>query len=153
MPASKAQRAATSARRTQAINLRLAGVDYETIAARLGYASRGAAYTDIDRALAANKAEEDGAKENLREVESLRLDRLQAAVWSAATKGDTRSVDSALKIIAQRCKLLGLDAAVRIDATFETSQEDPELTRLLTEARERLAAEEAELRGDTPPST
>jgi hypothetical protein len=62
-------------------------------------------------------------------------------------------VDSALKIIAQRCKLLGLDAAVRIDATFETSQEDPELTRLLTEARERLAAEEAELRGDTPPST
>ena len=115
MSASKAQRAATAARRTQAINLRLAGVDYETIAAKLGYASRAAAWIDIDRALKANKAEEDTAKETLREVDSLRLDRLQAAVWSAATKGDTRAVDSALKIIAQRAKLLGLDAEVNVN--------------------------------------
>lgn len=115
MSASKAQRAATAARRTQAINLRLAGVDYETIAAKLGYSSRSSAWIDIDRALKANKAEEDTAKETLREVESLRLDRLQAAVWSAATKGDTRAVDSALKIIAQRAKLLGLDAEVNVN--------------------------------------
>jgi hypothetical protein len=141
MPASKAQRATTAARRTQAISLRLAGVDYETIAAKLGYASRGAAYTDIDRALAANKAEEDAAKETLREVEAMRLDRLQAAVWSDATKGDTRSVDSALKIIAQRCRLLGLDAPTR--TRIEIVDED--VARLLVE---RLEADFARLTAD-----
>ena len=141
MPASKAQRAATAARRAQAISLRLAGVDYETIAAKLGYASRAAAYVDIDRALAANKAEEDAAKETLREVEAMRLDRLQAAVWSDATKGDTRSVDSALKIIAQRCRLLGLDAPTR--TRIEIVDED--VARMLVD---QLEADFARLTAD-----
>lgn len=144
MPASKAQRAATAARRAQAISLRLAGVDYETIAAKLGYASRAAAYVDIDRALAANKAEEDAAKETLREVEAMRLDRLQAAVWSDATKGDTRSVDSALKIIAQRCRLLGLDAPTR--TRIEIIDED--VARLLVD---QLEADFARLTADLEP--
>jgi hypothetical protein len=142
MPASKAQSAATSARRVQAINLRLAGVDYETIASRLGYASRAAAYVDIERALAANKAKEASATATLQEVESLRLDRLQAAVWSAAVKGDIRSVDAALRIIAQRCKLLGLDAPTR--SRIEVVDDD--VARLLVE---QLEADLADLAADT----
>lgn len=141
MPASKAQSAATSARRAQAIKLRIAGVDYDTIATTLGYASRGAAHTDIDRALQANKAEEDAAKEILREIEALRLDRLQAAVWNDAVKGDPQAIGSALKIIAQRCRLLGLDAPTRTRIEIV----DEEVARLLVD---QLEADFARLTAD-----
>ena len=93
--------------------MRLAGLDYDTIATRLGYASRGAAHTDISRALEANVAEMNRSAEVLRQEELQRLDRLQAGVWTAAAAGDTRAVETALRIIDRRCKLLGLDAPVR----------------------------------------
>jgi hypothetical protein len=113
MPASKAQRAQTAERRGKAIALRLAGLDYETIAQRLGYSGRAAAYKDIERALAANLAQERASSEELRKVELLRLDRLQAAAWQAAATGDLRAIETVLKVIDRRCKLLGLDAPVR----------------------------------------
>jgi hypothetical protein len=110
MPASKAQQAATAARRTKAIALRMAGVDYETIADRLDYASRQAAAKDVRRALEEYRAEETAAIEAWRELEGQRLDRLQAAAWSAAAKGDLKAIETVLKVMAQRSKLLGLEA-------------------------------------------
>lgn len=74
MPASKAQRAATAARRSKAIALRMAGRGYQQIADELGYASAGAAYTDITRALETNVAEQRRAVDLYREEELLRLD-------------------------------------------------------------------------------
>lgn len=116
MPASKAQRAATAERRGKAIAMRLAGLDYETIAKRLGYrGGRGAACKDIERALVANIAAQRTSTEEYREVELLRLDRLQAASWQAAAAGDLRSIETVLRIIDRRCKLLGLDAPVRAE--------------------------------------
>jgi hypothetical protein len=115
MPASKAQRALTAKRRTDAIALRLAGADYETIAERLGYSSRGAAYTDITRALEARLAEQRQEVDLLRQEELARLNRLQMGVWTAAVGGDPRSAEVALKIIDRRCKLLGLDAPQRLE--------------------------------------
>ena len=110
MPASKAQQAVTAARRTKAIALRLAGVDFETIADRLDYASRQAAAVDVRRALEEYRAEESAAVEAWRELEGQRLDRLQAAAWSAAVKGDLKAIETVLKVMAQRSKLLGLEA-------------------------------------------
>lgn len=110
MPASKAQQAATAARRTKAIALRLAGVDFETIADRLDYASRQAAAKDVRRALEEYRAEESAAVEAWRELEGQRLNRLQAAAWSAAVKGDLKAIETVLKVMAQRSKLLGLEA-------------------------------------------
>jgi hypothetical protein len=104
MPASKAQRAKTAERRGKAVAMRTAGLDYDTIAQRLGYASRGAAHTDITRALEANVAETTRNAEVLREAELLRLDRLQAGVWPAAAAGDPRAIDTALRIIDRRSK-------------------------------------------------
>ncbi len=132
MPASKAQRAATAERRAKAVALRLAGVDYDTIADRLGYASRGAAYTDITRALEANVAEQQRGADLLRQEELARLDRLQAGVWQAATGGDSRAVDTALRIIDRRCKLLGLDAPVRHEVVTMDAVE-AEIARLSAE--------------------
>lgn len=117
MPASKAQQATTAKRRAQAIALRLAGMDFETIADRLNYANRQAATRDFHRAIAAARLEERQAVENLREVEGQRLDRLQAAVWAKAIKGDLKAVETVLKVIAQRSRLLGLDAPVKTELT------------------------------------
>lgn len=42
-------------------------------------------------------------------LEMMRLDALQAAVWPAAMMGDPKSVDSAVRIIATRAKIAGLE--------------------------------------------
>lgn len=110
MPASKAKQAEVAKRRADAIKLRLAGVDFETIAERLDYASRQAATKDVCRALDAYRADEAGAIDAWRELEGQRLDRLQAAAWSAAAKGDLKAIETVLKVMGQRSKLLGLDA-------------------------------------------
>ncbi|MFC9497629.1 hypothetical protein [Streptomyces sp. NPDC056982] len=115
MPASKAQQAATAKRRAQAIALRLAGMDYDTIAERLGYSSRGAATKDICRTLDAYRQEEEAKVEEWRQLESQRLDRLQAAAWAKAAKGDLKAIETVLKVISQRCKLLGLDMPQRTE--------------------------------------
>lgn len=135
MPASKAQRAATAERRGKAIAMRLAGLDYETIAQRLGYASRGAACQDITRALEANVAEQNRSADVLRQEELQRLNRLQAGVWQAAVSGDTKAVDTALRIIDRRCKLLGLDAPVRHEVVTLDAI-DAEIRRLTAELGE-----------------
>lgn len=117
MPASKAQRAATAQRRAQAIALRLAGMDYQTIAERLGYADRGAASKDVYRALEANLEAEAAAAATLRELEVQRLDRMQAAAWAKAAKGDLKAIETVLKIIDRRARLLGLDRPARTEIT------------------------------------
>lgn len=114
MSASKAQQAATAERRKKAIALKLAGLDYQAIADQLGYSDRAAAYVDIDRALKKNLAEEAEQVELLRHIAVQQLNRLQAAVWTKAVKGDTRAAETALRVITQRCKLQGVEAPTQI---------------------------------------
>lgn len=132
MPASKAQRAATAERRGKAIALRLAGMDYDNIAQRLGYADRAAACKDIQRALEANVAQQTQSADTLREVELMRLDRLQAAAWQAAAQGNLKAIETVLKVVDRRCRLLGLDAPIKADISVSDA---------LTSEIERLAAQ------------
>jgi hypothetical protein len=113
MAASKAQRAATAERRSRAVRLRIAGMDWEAIADQLGYASRGAACTDVTRAMERHVAAEKAEVEVLRQQELDRLNRLQAGLWTAATGGDAQSAEVVRKIIMDRCKVLGLAAPQR----------------------------------------
>lgn len=144
MPASKAQRANTAERRKKAITLRLAGMDWQSIADQLGYSTRGAAWTDVTRALEANLAEQTQAADTLREVESLRLDRLQAAAWPSAVKGDLKAIETVLKVIDRRAKLHGLDHPVRTEVTgadggpLAVSTADPDRLAALIAATSRL---------------
>jgi hypothetical protein len=142
MPASKAKRAEVAERRSKAIAMRLAGMDYDTIAKRLGYYNRGAAYNDITAALEQNVAEQNRNADVLRQEELQRLDRLQAGVWTAAASGDTKAVDTALRIIDRRCKLLGLDAPVRHEVVTMDAVES-EIRRLSEELGRAEAAETA----------
>jgi hypothetical protein len=44
-------------------------------------------------------------------TEVMRLDKLQTAVWPAAMMGDPKSVDSAVRIILARARIMGLEQA------------------------------------------
>jgi hypothetical protein len=51
----------------------------------------------------------DQERKSVLAMELLRLNALQAAVWPAAMLGDPKSVDSAVRIIATRAKITGLE--------------------------------------------
>jgi hypothetical protein len=114
MPASKAQRVKTAERRTKAVQLRIAGADWDTIARTCAYASRGAACTDVSRALEVATAEMTRDVDVLRHLELTRLDRMQAAFWPAMLLGDEAAARVVMGCIDRRCKLLGLNAPAEV---------------------------------------
>ena len=132
MPASKAQRAATANRRRQAIAMKLAGADYETIAQALGYASRGAVHTDITRALEASLREQARDLEVWRQELLLSLQRLKRAMWPAAMAGDPKSADTALRIVDRMARLTGADVPARVEV-ITMSAIEAEISRLSAE--------------------
>jgi len=113
MPASRAQRAFTAQRRARCLQMRLAGVGWDQIVDLLEYSNKGAACKDFTRAMDAARAAQQETAEELRALELLRYDRLTAAVWPSASKGEVKSVRAALDISRERVRLLGLDAAQR----------------------------------------
>lgn len=114
MVANGAKRAQVAERRKQAIELRLAGVPWERIADELGYASKGAACTDVTRAFRANTEAANKAGEQMLEVEIARLNRIIAAFWMKAMKGDGWAADRILKAQERLHKITGLDAPTKI---------------------------------------
>lgn len=106
---SKAKRAEVAQRRADAIRLRIAGLEWQEIADRLHYASKGAACTDVTRALQERAADRDQAVDEMRTLETMRLDRIMAGLWPKAASGNARAADTVVRIIDRRCKLNGLD--------------------------------------------
>jgi hypothetical protein len=127
-------------------------MDWTSIADRLGYSDRGAACKDVTRALEANIVEQRVSAEELREVELLRLDRLQAAVWGAAVQGDLRAIETCLKILDRRAKLLGLDSAIKLEV-LTIDAIDAQLQQLEAQLRDTAAfADLAREGGEAPPT-
>lgn len=94
-------------RQAAALAMRRDGKDFDTIAAALGYASRSGAHNAVMAALKKHVAKNvDG----LRELEGLRLDALQDAVWPAAMAGDVAAVRAAVSISERRARLFGFDS-------------------------------------------
>lgn len=133
MPASKAQRAATAERRTKAVKLRIAGADWDTIKTQCGYASRGAACTDVTRAMEARVAEMNRNVDVLLHMEVERADRLQAAFWAAALQGDTDAARIVLGCIDRRVKWQRLQPPQRFEI-FTLGAVEAEIARLEREA-------------------
>lgn len=151
MPASNAQSAATAERRKKAIALRIAGMDWQGIADQLGYASRGAACQDVSRALEKNRAEEAEQADLLRHLTVQRYDRLQAAWWPKALKGDPKAAEIVLKVLAQRAKIEGTEVPARLAVeaqVTEVTQQDIALQELVTEMRAKNAGVVDQLRAE-----
>jgi hypothetical protein len=115
MPASKAKQAQTAARRAKAIAMRTAGIDWQTITEQLDYPNRHTACRDVRRGLAQWRQEEDAKAEELEHMTVLRYDRLQAAFWAKALKGDPRAAEVVLKCLAGRARIEGTEAPVKLN--------------------------------------
>jgi hypothetical protein len=154
-----ARSATTSQRRARLIQLRLKGVPYEDIAIELGYATEDSdgvrtARKDFTRACRAAAALEQEAADTWRETERQRLDALQAAYWDDAIDGNTKAAEIILKVIADRRKLLGIDAPIQVDATItEVTQQDIALQEMIAEAKARNAVRMQELQANADGDT
>lgn len=118
----------------QALTLRTEGRSFEYIAAKLGYKGPSGAYQAVMRGLKRTLQE---PADELRQLETERLDVMQAALWPSVQSGDPQAVDKALKVMERRAKLLGLDAPTKIAPTdpsganaYEPLSLDERLARL-----------------------
>ena len=97
---------------TESFTLRMAGASYQQIADQVGYADPSGAYRAFNRALNRIIMEEP---DEMRLLELSRLDRIQIEIYRNATQGQLGAVDRYLKIAERRAKLMGIDAAERIE--------------------------------------
>lgn len=114
------------------IELRRAGVTYDVIADEVGYSNASGAYHAFTRAM--KRTLRESGSEELRELEADRLDRLQRFAWPQAAQGDLRSIETILRIMARRARLLGLDSPIKQEVTtFEGGSDiDREVQRLVS---------------------
>jgi hypothetical protein len=102
----------------QAYQLHLGGKDWETVAKSTGYANAKTAQVDVKRYIQRAAVLMDiSKKEEVIGTELSRLDALQDAVWPDAMSGDTKAVDSVLKVMNHRAKLLGLEMVAQDTGT------------------------------------
>lgn len=135
-PTPRMAQAATQER--QALELRKAGVTFQQIAAQLGYRDAAGAHKAVTRAL--DRVPAMGVEE-LREVDSERLERLLLAVWQQAISGDLKAIDRALRILDQRARLLGLEVPKSVAAEVSVHPGVP------AEVEKKLAAARAAVDG------
>jgi hypothetical protein len=102
----------------QAYQMHLGGKDWEEVAKVLGYANGKTAQVEVRQYITRAAVQMDMAKrEEVLGIEMARLDALQSAVWDAAMDGDTKAVDSVLRVMAHRAKLLGLELIAQGNGT------------------------------------
>ena len=137
-------------RRRKAVELRRAGASFRQIAATLGMA-KSSAHKTVKVALAELKQEVDDQAKLLQVQEADRLDRLQFNLWTRAVGGDVTAIQTVLKIMERRARLLGLDQPQKVaptnpqgDAPYhDGAMSDAELDA-------RIAELEAKHRGGLP---
>lgn len=97
-----------------ALELRMAGQDFDSIAQQCGYAGKQGAHAAYQRALRAIPA---AAADEARRLECARMDALLTTYWPKAMGGDGWSCDRVLRISERRARLLGLDLAAESTPT------------------------------------
>jgi hypothetical protein len=166
----RAQAINIAQRRAQAVDMRIAGNSFRTIADKLGYKTASAACQDISRALEQAVAEQTRSVEAYREEELQRLDALMVEAWTILKKdhvtvshgkliyddrtgepllddGPTlQAIDRILKIQERRAKMLGLDAPMKVEAITIDSL-DQAIAQLAAELEGTEAGEAAGVAG------
>lgn len=105
-------------REVQALELRRAGYSYAEIARAMGLSGKDTVHNIVGRALERCVREPADA---VVELETQRLDQLFKAVLPTALTGDPASVNSALRVMERRARLLGLDAPAQVHVQGESS--------------------------------
>lgn len=146
-PQSHANNAQIAAEQSECLQLRLEGKSFRAIAAATGLSVA----TVFNRVEAAIALEINPKAEQLRAIESERLDVYLDRLKVRIDKGDTHAIQTAIRISERRSKLLGLDMPQRIEASVESrevTQQDIELAAMVREAKAKNAATLAQLRAE-----
>lgn len=98
-------RVGATLKRTRAVELAAQGKSFTEIAQAVGYSHRGSAHRAVYKALEQRQID---AVDELRTLELARLDRLHRAAWELAVTGDLAAIETVLRIMDQRDRLLGL---------------------------------------------
>ena len=124
---------AVIAKEQEIVKLRRGGLTFDLIGERVGLTAQGA-HKAYERALTRVVKEDVDA---IRQVETERLDLAQSAIWGKVLQGDNASIQSLIRIMERRAKLLGLDQPTRIQAeviTYDANSIQAELARLYANA-------------------
>lgn len=95
-------------KRKRCVDLRKAGFSYQQIGDQVGL-SHTQAFRHVKQAINELNAKILESAEEVLVLELERLDRMQIGLWPQAVQGDTRAVQSVLKIMERRARYLGLD--------------------------------------------
>ncbi len=146
------RRVSAKIKQARAIQLRIAGASFRAIKEAVGYNSEQAAYDAVKRAL---ERVVDVPAQELLDLELRRLDDMLRAIWTRVVGrriGDRElpaelpAVDRALRILARRAALLGLDkkpghsAEDPLHLQFHHPEEDEALAGLTDDELARFAA-------------
>jgi hypothetical protein len=129
-------------RQQRALELRRAGLDYRSIASKLGI-GKSQAQRLVKGGMEGARAQIDAEASDLKAEELSRLDGMLAGLWADARKGHLGAIDRVLKIGERRAKLLGLDAPVKMahggDADAPPIKQEHAFS-MTDEALERIAS-------------
>jgi 5-methylcytosine-specific restriction endonuclease McrA len=146
-------------RRVEALRLRMAGADYRTIRQELMVmgisVSLKQVYDDVQEALTELAKQERVAAEEIRELELARLDAMWMALWPDIERGDVFAIQTGLKVMERRAKMLGLDSAQKVQIDGRPLQDLPQdqLDARATAIMRRIAMSRAQLMGLPTPQT
>jgi hypothetical protein len=137
-------------RDTRVYELRIQGNTFEQIASEVGFSGPSGAWQAYQRIKSEWIFE---SIEEARQLELMRLDELQVAVWDRAINGELPAAHCVLKIMDRRAKLLGLDKPEKVEVNkwdFNAEDLDAEVQRIVTMMNERedefMERREAEVR-------
>ena len=120
----------------ECVRLRRAGLTLDEIAIRVGYSSPASVHYALKR-INERISRED--VEEIRNLESERLDLLQAANWDNAMQGDVPAGALILRVMERRAKLLGLDMPIRVQQEVTVWNGDGDLDGEIQSLISRLA--------------
>lgn len=96
-------RAASRYRASLALEYRMQGMDYDSIAQELGFANRSGAWKAVDRTL---RRQGIAVTEQFFALTMADLDALQERSWRKAMAGDPGALDRCLSAVNQRVRLI-----------------------------------------------
>ena len=128
----------TAARHRRVVELRIAGLTFDEIAADIGYAGRQSAKKAYDTALRRWAIE---GVEQQRIIQSARLDTLWQFAYEAVQAGDLNQIGNCLRIEKRRAELWGLDQPkthhLQVEPPRRNKNPGDLLLKKLEELRER----------------
>ncbi len=139
-------------RDSKVFELRIQGFTFEQIAVQVGFSGPSGAWQAYQRIRSEFIFE---SVEEARQLELMRLDEMQFAVWDRAINGDLPALSCVLKIMDRRAKLLGLDKPEKMEVNrwdYDASNIDEEVQKIITMMNERedqfMARREAQVRAE-----